>query len=577
MARAAIQVIMLVISCSQFFNLVNMKKTITIVFLSLLAIQVFSQESRELAIGQPNAVIDLRSKEGTMLVKSTWRYSTAKLVNANFKAPGPDKNDPQALYPTGQNIATQDLMPKAGAADFDDSKWQTLEPTKLEERLGTGLASFVWYRLNITVPSKVGAFDPTGSILVFKLVLDDYAEIWINGKLNKTFGQSGEGVIKGYNARNRVVLTKNALPGEQFQIAILGINGPIADLPNNYIWIRSATLDLYKDQPKRTDWQNLGQLVKIQPQLDEVLAADAKIEKLADGFQFTEGPVWHPEGFLLFSDPNTNVIYKYDPVSGNISIYMTKSGYAGFDIGAYHQPGSNGLAIDQEGRLVVCQHGNRRVIRHEKKGPIAVLSDQYNGKKLNSPNDLVIKSDGIVYFTDPPYGLPMAYNDPKKELNVQGVYRIVDGKTELLSSEIGGPNGLAFSPDERYLYVSNWDIRDIHNTKTITRFSVNTDGTLGKGERFFDMNQTDDDEALDGLKVDSKGFIFASAPGGIWIVSPEGKYLGKIIGPERPANMAWGDDGKTLYLTAHTGLYKIRTKNGGKIASLPASTTLKTN
>jgi gluconolactonase len=235
------------------------------------------------------------------------------------------------------------------------------------------------------------------------------------------------------------------------------------------------------------------------------------------------------------------------------------------------------LAIDQEGRLVVCQHGNRQVIRHEKKGPITVLSSHYKGKKLNSPNDLVIKSDGTVYFTDPPYGLPMAYNDPKKELNVQGVYRIVDGKTELLSSEIGGPNGLAFSPDEQYLYVSNWDIRDIHNTKTITRFPVNPDGTLGKGERFFDMNQTDDDEALDGLKVDSKGFIFASAPGGIWIISPAGKYLGKIIGPERPANMAWGDDGQTLYLTAHTGLYKIRTKNGGKIASLPASTILKTN
>ncbi|MDX1942052.1 MAG: SMP-30/gluconolactonase/LRE family protein [Saprospiraceae bacterium] len=543
-----------------------MKNIINIIFL-IISINAFGQESRELAIGQPNAIVDLRTNEGAKLVKATWKYSDAKLVDAKFNAPGPDKNDPLLLYPTGKTIHTQDLMPKAGAANFDDSKWITLDPTKLEERRGTGLASFVWYRMNVTIPNKVGDFDPTGSTVVFEIVVDDYSEIWVNGKLNKTFGQSGEGVAKGFNARNRVVLTQNAQPGQQFQIAILGTNGPIADLPTNYIWIRSATLDFYKTAPKRADWQNLGQIVKIDKELDNVLDANVKIEKLADGFQFTEGPVWHPDGFLLFSDPNTNVIYKYDPISGNISIYITKSGYTGFNIGEYHQPGSNGLAIDSEGRLVVCQHGNRRVIRHEKKGPITVLSDNYNGKRLNSPNDVVIKSDGTIYFTDPPYGLPKAYNDTKKELNSQGVYRIKNGKTELLTTDLGGPNGIAFSPDEQYLYVSNWDIRDIHHTKTLWRFPVQSDGTLGKGEIFFDMNQTDDDEALDGVKVDNQGFIFSSAPGGVWIISPQGKYLGKIIGPERPANMAWGDDGKTLYLTAHTGLYKIRTKNGGKVVS----------
>ncbi len=542
-----------------------MKITINIIFLCLFALGAFAQESRELAIGQANAVVDLRTQEGARLLGAIWKYSDAKLVNAAFNAPGPDKNDPLALYPTGKKITTQDLMPKAGAVNFDDSKWQTLDPTKLEERRGTGLASFVWYRLNVTVPAKVGNFDPTGSTIIFEIVVDDYSEIWVNGKLNKTFGQSGEGVIKGFNARNRVVLTQNAQPGEQFQIAILGINGPIAALPDNYIWIRSATLDFYQTPPKRADWQNLGQIIKIDDELNKVMDYDAKIEKLADGFQFTEGPVWHSDGYLLFSDPNTNVIYKYNPVLGNISIYITKSGYSGFDIGNYHQPGSNGLAIDSAGRLIVCQHGNRRIIRHEKKGPITILTDNYNGQKLNSPNDVVIKSDGTIYFTDPPYGLPKAYNDAKKELNFQGVYRIKNGKTELLSTDLGGPNGIAFSPDERFLYVSNWDIRDIHNTKTLWRFPVQADGTLGKGEIFFDMNKTDDDEALDGIKVDNQGYIFASAPGGVWIISPQGRYLGKIIGPERPANMAWGDaDGKTLYLTAHTGLYKIRTKNGGK-------------
>ncbi|MFN7117605.1 MAG: SMP-30/gluconolactonase/LRE family protein, partial [Saprospiraceae bacterium] len=363
-----------------------MKNIINIIFL-IISISTFAQESRELAIGQPNAVVDLRTHEGTQLVNATWKYSDAKLTDATFKAPGPDKNDPLPLYPTGKTIHTQDLTPKAGAADFDDRKWQILDPTKLEERRGMGLASFNWYRINVTVPAKVGNFDPTGSTIVFEIVLDDYSEIWVNGKLNKTFGQSGDGVVKGYNARNRVFLTDYAQPGQQFQIAILGINGPIADLPNNYIWIRSATLDFYKTYPKRNDWQNLGQIITIDQELYNVLDADVKIEKLADGFQFTEGPVWHPDGYLLFSDPNTNVIYKYDPVSRNISIYITKSGYTGFDIGDYHQPGSNGLAIDQEGRLVVCQHGNRRVIRHEKKGPVTVLSDNYNGQKLNSPND----------------------------------------------------------------------------------------------------------------------------------------------------------------------------------------------
>lgn len=544
-----------------------MKTIINIIFL-IISISAFAQESRELAIGQPKAVVDLRTYEGTKLTGTTWKYSDAKLIDATFKAPGPDQNDPLSLYPTGKMIHTQDLTPRAGAANFDDSKWLTLDPTKLEERRGTGLASFVWYRINVTVPAKVGNFDPTGSTIVFEIVIDDYSEIWVNGKLNKTFGQSGEGVVKGYNARNRVFLTSNAQPGQQFQIAILGINGPIADIPNNYIWIRSATLDFYKTYPKRNDWQNLGQIVTIDNDLYNVLDSDVKIEKVADGFQFTEGPVWHPDGFLLFSDPNANVIYKYDPHSQNVSIYMTKSGYTGFDIGEYHQPGSNGLAIDPEGRLVVCQHGNRRVIRDEKKGPVTILSDNYNGQKLNSPNDIVIKSDGVIYFTDPPYGLPNAYNDAKKEVNFQGVYRIKNGKTELLTTDLGGPNGIAFSPDEKYLYVSNWDIRDIHHTKTLWRFPVRPDGTLGKGEIFFDMNQTDDDEALDGVKVDNQGNIFASGPEGIWIISPQGKYLGKIIGPERPANMAWGDDGKTLYLTAHTGLYKIRTKNGGKISLL---------
>ncbi len=532
-------------------------------FLALAVCPAAAQERRELAVGQPSAIADLRTPAGAAAVGAVWKFHEAQIVETTFQAPGPGPNDPLPLYPTGKKIATHTLEPKAGTAGFDDSDWPVIDPSTMETRVGSGLLSFVWFRLNVTVPEKVGDFDPTGATIVFDLVADDYSEIWVEGQLHKTFGQSGGGMISGWNARNRVFLTDNARPGQQFQLAILCANAPFADLPENYIWLRSATLDFYHSYPVRADWQNLGQRIQIEPAFESVIAPDARVEKLADGFQFTEGPVWHPDGYLLFSDPNANVIYRYEPQSHNVSVYLDKSGYTGFDVGVYRQPGSNGLAIDAQGRLIVCQHGNRRVIRHEKKGPVTVLSDNWQGKRFNSPNDLVVKSDGAVYFTDPPYGLPQYYNDPRKETPQQGVYRIKDGKTELLSTDLGGPNGIAFSPDERYLYVSNWDIRDIHHTKTLWRYDVAPDGTLRNGRVFFDFSFTDDDEALDGLKVDRAGNIFVSGPGGLWVLSPEGKYLGKIICPERPANMAWGDaDRKTLYMTAHTGLYKIRTVVG---------------
>ncbi len=536
--------------------------------LLLLPFLVKAQEIRELAWGTPVSVIDLRTTAGAKLANANWQSLNATMKPASFNKPGPSATDPLPLYPTGKVIPTFTLEPHVGTPAFEQARWETVQPTDLESRRGNGLLSHVWYRLKVTLPAMAGTVPVAGTRVLFEVVADDYSEVFVNGKLRKSFGARANGVINGYNARQRVWLTDNAKPGETFDLAILVTNGPIADLPDNYVWIRSATLDIYPTKPVPAEWENLGQVVQINDALKTVIEPTTRIEKIADGFQFTEGPVWHPDGYLLFSDPNTNVIYKHDPTMGNVTVYMTKSGYTGLNIGEYHQPGSNGLGIDAEHRLIACQHGNRRIVRHETKGPITVLSDGYDGKKLNSPNDLVLKSNGDVYFTDPPYGLPMAFADKQKETPYSGVYRIHNGKTDLLTTDLGGPNGIAFSPDEKYLYVSNWDIRDIHNTKTLWRYEVKPDGTLANGKVFFDMNHTDDDEALDGLKVDKAGNIFASAPGGVWIISPEGNYLGKIIGPERPANMAWGDaDGKTLYLTAHTGLYKIRTINGGHIAN----------
>lgn len=525
---------------------------------------VKAQESVELAIGKPDAIVDLRTSTGTTALKAEWRFMNADIVSQDFKSPGPSADDVHQIYPTGKAIKTHAISPKAGPKDFNDSAWEKLAPNSLEIRRGNGLLSFVWYRIRLTVPKTIGKFEVEGSSAVFEIVMDDYAEIIVNGGLGKTNGQAGGQVVKGWNARNRVVIGKNLKPGQEIQLAILGMNAPISDLPENYIWIRSATVDFYREYPVRNKaFENLGEIVTIDPALHDIIDEDSKLTRVATGFQFTEGPAWHPNGFLLFSDPNTNVIYAYKPDTDNVEIFRTKSGYSGFDAGDYHQSGSNGLAFDPQGRLTICQHGERRVIRIEPKGPVTVMADKLNTKRLNSPNDLVYRSDGSLFFTDPPYGLPKAFGDPVKELPFSGVYAVVNGQTMLVANDLKGPNGIAFSPGEKYLYVSNWDITDIHNTKVIRRYDVGKDGSLSNGKVFFDMNQTDGDDALDGLKVDTNGNVFCAGPDGIWIISPEGKYLGRIRTPEHAANMAWGEDGKTLFITASTSIYKIRLKTVG--------------
>jgi gluconolactonase len=534
-----------------------------------VGIVAFAQETRQLAVDKPQAVADLKTNDGAAIVNATWYILEAQIRDRDFFLPGPHKGggDAALLYPTGASIKTHTIHPQIGADDFETG-FKAISPTQLEERQGTGLFSFVWYKVELTIPSTIGKFNASGTTAVFEIVIDDYSEIWVNSKQMIGFGQNGNGLISGYNTRNRVILTDNAKAGEKFTIHVLGINGPIGKLPDNYIWVRNAVIDFYNGGlPTNHSWNDIGKVYTVEEKFNSIITPGTKIEKVADGFSFTEGPVWHPDGYLLFSDPNTNTIYRYSPNDHNVTVYMSHSGYTGADIGEYGQPGSNGLAIDKEGRLVIDQHGNRRVIRIEKKGPVTVLADKIDGKRFNSPNDVVIKSDGTVYFTDPPYGLPHFYDDKRKELDYSGVYKIKDGKVQLVSKDLGGPNGIAFSPDEKFLYVTNWDIRDIHRTKTIWRYEVQPDGNLANGKIFFDFNFTEDDEALDGLKVDKLGNLFVSAPGGLWILSPDAKILGKIVTPERPANMTWGDeDGKTLYLTAHTSLYKIRVNTGGKFS-----------
>src|SRR5438093_1263594 len=357
-------------------------------------------------LGRPDALVDLRTADGVHLVKGEWRYGDVRIVEVDAKGPGPD------LKPSGAPIKSYDYTPKAGAADFDDSAWEAVEPTALEGRRSTGKVCFNWYRIEVTVPERIAGFDPTGSTVAFEIVIDDYAEVWPDGKLAPVLGQTGGAVVAGFNAPNRVIIGRNVKPGQKRQLAVFGMNGPISASPNHFIWVKSATLDFYKAPEPG---ENVGEVVRLDPALDEIVPSPPRIEKLAGGFLFTEGPVWVRDGgYLLFSDPNDNRIYRWTP-DGDLSVFRTKSGYTGPDIADYGQPGSNGLTLDRDGRLTINEHGNRRVTRLEKNGQLTVLADRYDGKRLNSPNDLVYKSDGSLYFTDPPFGLPKFFDDARKD------------------------------------------------------------------------------------------------------------------------------------------------------------------
>jgi len=524
---------------------------VAITLMIALTAQAQAQVTSDVPAKRADAIVDLRTKEGARLVNAEWRYSDAQIVDVTHRYPGAD------LKPSGSESKTHDISPRAGAAEFDDTKWTVIDPSTLETRRGPGKLSYAWYRVRFTIPSRLGTFETTGSTAVFEVVVDDYAEIWVNGTLPVVLGAAGGAFPNGFNSPNRVVVAKDVRPGQQITLAIFAANGPLSNPPANYIWIRSATLDFYKRGRIGNSREVATQIERVDPRINAIVPSDAKIEKLADGFTFTEGPVWVDDangGFLLFSDPNENSIYRWTP-DGQVSVYRTKSGYTGVNIGEYFQPGSNGLALDGEGRLTIDEHGNRRVTRLEKNGVLTVLADRYQGKRLNSPNDLAYKSDGALYFTDPPFGLPKVYDDPRKELLFSGVFRLKDGQLQLLTSELKGPNGLAFSPDERYLYVDNWDV----DKKVVMRYEVQPDGSLKNGKVFFDVTSIPGEIAWDGLKVDAQGNVYVAGPGGVWILSPEGKHLGTIKGPELPANLTWGDaDRQTLYMTARTGLYRIR-------------------
>jgi gluconolactonase len=314
-----------------------------------------------------------------------------------------------------------------------------------------------------------------------------------------------------------------------------------------------------------TKYPSIGSIQRLDPALDQLIDPAAQIEKLAEGFDWSEGPVWFSKGnFLAFSDVPRNVVHKWVPGQTTVTDFVKPSGYTGATPRG-GEPGSNGLTLDHKGNLVLCEHGDRRVARLNPDGTKTTLADRYEGKRFNSPNDLCYAKGGTLFFTDPPYGLEGKNQDPKKELDFNGVYRLsADGKLTLLTKALSYPNGIALSPDETHLYVAISDPQ----RAVIMRYDLKPDGTISNEKVFFDANgllKAGGKGLPDGLKVDAKGNLFATGPGGVLIISPAGKHLGTLNTGESTANCGWGGDGSVLYITADMYLCRIQTKTKGKL------------
>jgi len=304
------------------------------------------------------------------------------------------------------------------------------------------------------------------------------------------------------------------------------------------------------------------QIARLDPRFDQLVPKDAVLEKLADGYAWVEGPAWNrQENYFLFSDIPNNSVFKWQEGKG-VSLFLKPSGYTGAAPFTSREPGANGLTFDPQGRLVLCEHGDRRITRLNADGSKTTLVDRYEGKRLNSPNDAVFKSSGDMYFTDPPFGLPKGFDDPNKELDFQGIYRLAtDGTLTLLTKELKAPNGIAFSPDEKILYISD------HNPERSAwrAFDVADDGAIANGRVLLDVTELRKSQpgGPDGLKVDAQGNIFSAAPRGIYVIAPDGTHLGSFDFGVPTGNCTWGEDGSTLFITSNTAIYRIRLNTKG--------------
>lgn len=362
--------------------------------------------------------------------------------------------------------------------------------------------------------------------------------------------------MTGYMGSQKVPYSTDIMRLCRFRLAIPGL----------FIGLFASVLT----HAQSAGYASVGQVVRLDSRVNELIPANAKIEIIASGFAHLEGPVWvRDSNYLLVSDTKQRIIYKWSPTTG-LATYLSSSGYTG-RLPYSDEAGSNGLAIDQKGKLIICEHGDRRVAIMPIRGAGSkrTLTDSYQNKRYNSPNDVVVHPNGSYYFSDPPYGLPKKAADPMRETTISGVYRVAPaGAVSLEIKELASPNGLAFSGDGKLLYVSQSD-----SLKPLIRvYAVRPDGSIGPGRLFFDASSLPKEQpkdVTDGLKVDLAGNVWATGPGGVLVIaSPKndgemGQLLGRISTGEVIANCAWGDDGSTLYLASGSFLCRIRTTAKG--------------
>ncbi|MFN0060329.1 MAG: SMP-30/gluconolactonase/LRE family protein [Planctomycetota bacterium] len=502
------------------------------------------------------SVIDLTTSAGVAQVNGVWRWQDARISEVEGRAAGPDRK------PSGAPVRTHEILPRAGTLGFDDSSWQVIAPEDLDERRSTGRVCFCWYRLKLTVPERVDEFPVTGSRMVFEIVVDDYAEIWVNGALPRQIGQSGGSVVAGWNTPNRLVLSERAKPGDLIEIAVFAMNGPISDAPQNFIWVRSAQLEflapasMASPVPPPLGSDAAPRVVRLNARLDALIAPETSIDCIASGFAWLEGPAWSAsERALYFSDIPANAVYRVSP-GDEPQLAVRPSGYSGTPPYAGREPGSNGLMIGSDGLLYLCQHGDRRIARREADGRLTPIVERYQGRRLNSPNDLTVGKPGELYFTDPPFGLPQSFQDPARELDFCGVYRLsTSGELTLVSRAVPAPNGLALSPDSRTLYVSNAE----QSRPVIFVFTLDEHGNACDQRVFFDASPWVEGRSgvPDGIKVDALGNVFAAGPGGIHVLAGDGTHLGLIETGVPTSNCAFGEDGRALYITANTSVLRV--------------------
>jgi gluconolactonase len=319
-----------------------------------------------------------------------------------------------------------------------------------------------------------------------------------------------------------------------------------------------------KSEPGESKAPTKPTLIRLDAAFDQLVAQNASIDKVATGFQFLEGPLWRSSGNLWFSDLVGNILYQTTQ-AGKVTQLLNPGGDDRHETTKGGYIGPNGMAVAPDHNVVLCQHGNRRIVELAPDMKVKVLVERSaDGKHLSSPNDVVYAPDGGLYFTDPPFGLPKGDNDPAKEEPYNAVYRFKDGKAVAIIKDVALPNGIAFSPDFKVLYISNSDEKQ----RLWMRYDVNADGSVSNGRVFADASSSPDTGVPDGMRVDSAGNVYATGPGGIWVFSPDGTHLGTIKTPEQPSNLAFGDpDGKTIYITAVTSVYKVRLNITGEKAA----------